>query len=620
MRSLIFLLFMTTLVACKKDSVADGGGKPPPPVAPDEVITYGNESLVVIDPAGAEIGFDYPVRRDKKVGIFYFIWQGAHGYDQAGYHNGDILPPEASDVNSPYDISELERGHSSPQEIHFGPKIAMHHWGKPALDYYVGNDRWVIRRHAQMLAEAGVDVIFIDLTNGFSYLPVVKTLCEVYAQMLREKNPRPQISFVLNANAATVIDQLQELYLQSQLSRLWYELGGKPLILAPLENYGAAIDKRYTIRYAWFDSQFGHGGQWYGNGLNKWTWGEFSPQRNVVEQMSVMAGSHAHLNIGRSYTGASPAGMGGYQPANTTPEQQAAGSYFKQQFRRAIACDPDMIFVTGWNEWVAQRQINGEGGAYCGSFLGKPIGNGDTYFVDCYNQEYSRDVEPCANGIKDTYYYYMVDNLRRYKGVEAVAPVAEIHKIDIDGQFDDWTSLGTRYRDYTLDTQPRDHWGFGYRNRHLTNTTGRNDISYAKVATDATMLYFYVETIDPITPHTDKNWMRLFIGVKGSEAPAWEGFQWVINHQITDQTQTQLQRCTGGWRWEKAATLHYAVNKNRLEIAVPLATLGITDPRQFTVDFKWIDNSVTTGDISDCMRDGDSAPDNRYRYRYIFKY
>jgi hypothetical protein len=62
------------------------------------------------------------------------------------------------------------------------------------------------------------------------------------------------------------------------------------------------------------------------------------------------------------------------------------------------------------------------------------------------------------------------------------------------------------------------------------------------------------------------------------------------------------------------------VSGNRMEIAVPLRELGIADVRNFTVDFKWIDNAVTDGDIRECMRDGDSAPGDRFRYRYIFKY
>ena len=34
------------------------------------------------------------------------------------------------------------------------------------LGYYLADDDWVIRKHAQMLTDAGVDVIIVDLTNA----------------------------------------------------------------------------------------------------------------------------------------------------------------------------------------------------------------------------------------------------------------------------------------------------------------------------------------------------------------------------------------------------------------------------------------------------------------------
>ena len=101
-----FLLL--ALFACSNsDNYPDPGKEPGP--APGEVVTYGNESLVAVDPAGKEIAFDYRAPRDKKVGIFYFIWLGAHGYDTGDYFGGDIIPPKATDTRSPYDISELEK-------------------------------------------------------------------------------------------------------------------------------------------------------------------------------------------------------------------------------------------------------------------------------------------------------------------------------------------------------------------------------------------------------------------------------------------------------------------------------------------------------------------------------
>ena len=42
-------------------------------------------------------------------------------------------------------------------------------------------------------------------------------------------------------------------------------------------------------------------------------------------------------------------------------------------------------------------------------------------FVDLYNQEYSRDVEPMHGGHTDNYYYQMVSNIRKYKGVRQLS-------------------------------------------------------------------------------------------------------------------------------------------------------------------------------------------------------
>lgn len=80
--------------------------------------------------------------------------------------------------------------------------------------------------------------------------------------------------------------------------------------------------------------------------------------------------------------------------------------------------------------------------------------------------------------------------------------------------------------------------------------------------------------------------MRLFISVKGNTAPAWEGFQWVVNNRVVSENRTTLQRSKGGWDWEEAATVDYAVSGNRMEIAVPLSQLGITDARDFTDRFQ----------------------------------
>ena len=39
------------------------------------------------------------------------------------------------------------------------------------------------------------------------------------------------------------------------------------------------------------------------------------------------------------------------------------------------------------------------------------------YFVDEFNMEFNRDIEPMQGGYTDNYYYQLVSNIRKYKGV-----------------------------------------------------------------------------------------------------------------------------------------------------------------------------------------------------------
>jgi len=549
----------------------------------------------------------YPEFRDDRiVGVFYFLWIGAHGYDVHEDHN-EVQVPKAKDVNSPYDNNEILA--ANPVNPQYGPVYAFHHWGKPYFDYYVSNDRWVIRKHAQMLSDAGVDVVFFDITNRFHYLPTVNILCEEYEAMRKNGSKTPQISFVLNADAAQTLNTIYtQFYAAGQHSDLWFKWEGKPLVLCPNDPAIPPVQRSFfTMRYAWFDSR----GSWFGDGLNKWTWGDYYPQNtgksssDFKEQISVLPATHPTSNIGRSYDGQA-------QPANPTPESSGAGTYFKLQAQRALEVDPKIIFITGWNEWIAMRFTDGA----ASSFLGKPIGPGDTYFVDQYNHEYSRDLEPVDGGFGDNYYYYMTDFIRRYKGVRPIEADKENHSIAIDGVFSDWKEVKSVYTDDKGDIMARDHYGYG-RIGALINNTGRNDIVETRVAADALNIYFYVKTASDITAHTDARWMRLFINVIGSTTSKWEGFGFIVNSTANSGTSTTLERNKGGWNWGKVQDISYNVSKTEMELAIPLSALGISKSDGYSIDFKWIDNAVNSGDIKECMRDGDSAPNSRFRYRYV---
>lgn len=554
-----------------------------------------------IDPTNSRMYKSVDVRGEKFVGIFYFTWHGCHGYDVHEDHN-DVQDPSGS-VGSPYDNSELLK--ANPDNPQYGPVGACHHWGKPYLDYYVAGDPWVVRKHVQMLSDAGVDVMLLDVTNGYSYLPIVKRICETMMQMRADGCRTPQIAFVLNANVPAMFNELYDgFYGQNLYPELWFKWLGKPLILANALEVNSPHKDEFTYRQSWFVYTTEHpaNNKWFGNGEDKWAWGAVYPQQigmhnGVKESMAVMPATHPTSSLGRSYNG-----VAGVQPA---VPNSGAGIYFETEWGYALQQDPQFIFITGWNEWIAMRFLAEKDM----SMAGKTIHAGDTYFVDQYNHEFSRDLEPLADDFGDNYYYMMVNYIRMYKGVKGTPTFSALNTISIDGEFSDWSGVKSSFSDDKGDITARDHFGYGSVGR-LTNNTGRNDIVNTKTATDGTNLYFYVRCASDITPSTDPDWMKLFIKVSKS-TDAWEGFQFAV------KTPGVLEKSKKGWSWEKVGDISWKVSGKEMELAIPCSALGIAD--SFTAEFKWIDNAASDGDIQTCMRDGDSAPNGRFRYIYSFQ-
>ena len=85
-----------------------------------------------------------------------------------------------------------------------------------------------------MLADAGVDVIILDVTNGSTYPKVYNQLGEVFTQVRHDGGRTPQIAFLCPFwNPTKTATQLYEdLYKPGRFSDLWFRWKGKPLLLA----------------------------------------------------------------------------------------------------------------------------------------------------------------------------------------------------------------------------------------------------------------------------------------------------------------------------------------------------------------------------------------------------
>ena len=188
-----------------------------------------SDTWVAVDALGRALPtFDEtgPPKPDKTVGLFYFLWNGRHG-ERGPFDVTKILAQDPDAIQNP----------DSPL---WGPMYAPHHWGESVFGYYVGEDESVLRKHAQMLGDAGVDVIIFDVTNQLTYPESYRPLCNVFSEMQAAGNPVPKIAFLTPFwDPNRVVHQLwNDLYSKNEYSNLWFRWEGKPLIMSDPDKIG----------------------------------------------------------------------------------------------------------------------------------------------------------------------------------------------------------------------------------------------------------------------------------------------------------------------------------------------------------------------------------------------
>ncbi len=562
--------------------------------------TYGG-----VDDMGRYLTADYQTttpRAGRYVGIFYFLWQGEHG--TAGpYDNTKIVANNPNAIKS--EANWIASGGGAQQAHHF--------WGEPLFGYYKSNDTWVMRKHVQMLTDAGVDFICFDATNGYTYTARVKELIAVWYEYLLLGYNVPKLVFYTNTVSGQTMNAIyNDIYnnaaLKAQyprLDELWFKWDGKPLIIGDSSDpvLSSAAKNYFRIK----------ANQWPNESrkADGFPWMEFS---RVLTSSSVygLNGRKEVMNVSiaqhnatirfsaTAWYGGNDRSRSWHNGANDkTADAYMYGHNFAEQWDYAIKQDPEMIFVTGWNEWVAQRQ---------------PVASGQPIvFVDCADYNTSRDSEPMRGYYGDNYYMQLIDYIRKYKGTISRVYVGNDTTIDMAGSFTQWNSsaITARYTDYKNDTVNRNTKGFG--DISYVNTTGRNDIVKAYAAKDANNFYFYVETANNLTSYTDKNWMTLFLSVGVNDNPNWYGYNYAVNiDSPVSSTKAYLYQSQGGWDWARVGSVKMKIEGNKMMVAVPRSSVGATG-NLFHVEFKWADN-YTDNDIWSFYTDGDTAPYGRLNY------
>lgn len=277
--------------------------------------------------------------RQKYVGLFYWTWHTDNVQKHICIPSEYIAeaPEAAYDYNHPI----------------WKKDVGSNFWGEPLFGFYIDTDRWVLRKHAEMLAEAGVDVIFFDCTNGsFTWRSSYQALCEVFTQARKDGVKTPQIAFMMafwptEGSKKAMIDVYEDLYKPAEYKDLFFMWDGKPLIMAHPEAFTEADD--YAANKEYYDEILNHftfrpGQPEYNSGPKRpddWGWLEIYPQNGYVKKKD---GGYEQATVGvaqnwTAHNGLSAMNMPGafgrsYTARNGhsgNPEDVARGLNFQEQ-------------------------------------------------------------------------------------------------------------------------------------------------------------------------------------------------------------------------------------------------------------------------------------------------
>lgn len=518
--------------------------------------------------------------KKKDVGIFYFVWLGQHPGQQKGIYDISKLLKEA-----PEDLW------AAPEGTPKSPAGQFHFWGEPLYGYYDSRDPWVVTRHVELLMNAGIDYLMFDTTNAVVYPEAISVVLNVLKKFASQGFDVPKVAFYTNSASGRSVQMIYDNFVKSgEWDGLFYSPKGKPMVVG-LTKKNKSSDQGTNPDYISDELQeiFDvRESQWpnapYDENAFPWmSWD--NPQRLHNGVISVSVSQHSVETVTFSDTTTCRGRGWDAKTHKEIKEDFRNGRNFRNQWQTVFdnIDKIDNVFVTGWNEWIALKLLNGKK---------------EAIFVDLFNEEFSRDAEMMRGGYGDNFYMLLAENVRRYKGDCGVA-----------------AQKGKVFRDFEGDALVRDFKNFDGSGRYI-DSSARNDIVEITVSESAAAVTFEVRTASDVIPYAqgDLNWMNILVKTDDSSDKAFE-YDYVINRYPTVNGVTTVERICADGRKVLSGKATYSVSGDILRVTVPFEALGL-EAGDVHFGFKVADNVADPDDIMEYYVSGDSAPIGRLSFDY----
>ncbi len=561
---------------------------------------YQMNLLVGIDQFGRTFQTVADAKENREVGIFFFLWMGQpFGAD---IYNTRILLEQ-------YGISKVLL-----EEDAVCPAGQPYYWDEPLWGYYNSGDEWVIRKQIELLTMADIDFLVFDTTNTLTYSSVYKRILRIIEEYRNEGWDAPQVVFYTHSRSIQTINALyQELYSQNLYPEAWYRVNGKPMIIGYDSVSKDIAEAQTRSDYEYLPAplseevrNFFHirEARWPNDEVNdntfpytEWQY----PQPMNGNMMSVSVATHPMVPFSFSLTHENWCNWGrGYnvETGENVSADILTGTFFQSQWETVFDQEPELVFVTGWNEWIAFKS------AYGGEYM----------LCDNVDLEYSRDIEMMKGGYNDAYYIQLMQNVRKYKydSFDGYYTAPASKTIEIGGDIGQWEDVAAVYRDVGKANVKRDSYGSSKVIRYQADPK-RNNLQEVKVSFDDTYLYFMVKSDADLTEAAGENWMNLLIGTGTVASKGWEGYEYVINRNRDGNTAV-IERLSADYSGTACAEAEFAVSGAVFEIKIPRSAVGLAETDAFY--FKIADGVETPSDIMSYYTSGSALPMGRLSYQY----
>ena len=234
----------------------------------------------------------------------------------------------------------------------------------PLLGYYKSDDPEVIKKHLHWMRRAGIDLIVYNIFSGGTWnltdIEKDRALPILINELVHQENEgrKLKICFWLEKYCSNptveqyrfALDYIRKHYSEQDY---YFHYNGKPLVLAYLNLEAPSFDQ---IAYENTYFELRRTRAYY---TDAWSYIEHYPQMPRRDWMSAAPGFNAYLENAYLAKQAVVDEIPDYEKiyAEAPKADRENGEYFRRQLLWAAEHNPDILFLSGWNDWQYANQI-----------------------------------------------------------------------------------------------------------------------------------------------------------------------------------------------------------------------------------------------------------------------